>query len=157
MRRDAVRMLLLVGLILLTGCATTPPARICPVAYGSHGPLNKSFGLHHRFVVWGIDRFVGPVSPAVMSAVMETLQRNGQTVIEDARFEQVYNEHVRQHTYGFDDATVARIGKLVGADSILFVDPGHCRVVQTIRVLPHVHVVDWFASGDVNNVLSSTL
>src|SRR5256885_373995 len=73
MKRDAVRMLLLVGLILLMGCATTPPARLCPVAYGSHGPLNKSFGLHHRFVVWGIDRFVGPVSPAVMSAVMETL------------------------------------------------------------------------------------
>src|SRR5438309_4459490 len=121
MRRDAVRMLLLVGLILLTGCATTPPARLCPVAYGSHGPLNKSFGLHHRFVVWGIDRFVGPVSPAVMSAVMETLQRVGHTVIEDARFEEVYNEHVRQHTYGFDDATVVRVGKLVGADSILFV------------------------------------
>src|SRR2546427_826087 len=105
MRRDAVRMLLLVGLILLTGCATTPPARLCPVAYGSHGPLNKSFGLHHRFVVWGIDRFVGPVSPAVMSAVMETLQRIGHTVIEDARFEEVYNEHVRQHKYGFDAAT----------------------------------------------------
>ena len=121
MKRDAVRMLLLVGLILLTGCATTPPARLCPVAYGSHGPLNKSFGLHHRFVVWGIDRFVGPVSPAVMSAVMETLQRIGHTVIEDARFEEVYNEHVRQHTYGFDDATVVRVGKLVGADSILFV------------------------------------
>src|SRR2546425_433551 len=42
MKRDAVRMLLLVGLILLTGCATTPPARLCPVAYGSHGPLDKS-------------------------------------------------------------------------------------------------------------------
>src|SRR5438552_17530133 len=56
-----------------------------------------------------------------MSAVMETLQRIGHTVIEDARFEEVYNEHVRQHTYGFDDATVVRVGKLVGADSILFV------------------------------------
>src|SRR2546426_8719824 len=83
MKRDAVRMLLLVGLILLMGCATTPPARLCPVAYGSHGPLNKSFGLHHRFVVWGIDRFVGPVSPAGMSAVMETLQRIGHTRAEE--------------------------------------------------------------------------
>jgi len=118
---DAVRMLLLVGLILLTGCATTPPSRLCPVAYGSHGPPNKSVGLHGRFVVWGVGRFVGPVSPVVVSAVKETLQRVGHTVIEDARFEEVYNEHVLQHTYGFDDATVIRVGKLVGADSILFV------------------------------------
>src|SRR5437879_13727282 len=121
MRRDAVRMLLLVGMILLTCCATAPPARLCPVAYGSHGPLNKSFGVHQRFVVWGIDRFVGPVSPAVMSAVMETLQRIGHTVIEDARFEEVYNEHVRQDTYGFDDTTVVRVGKLAGAERIMLV------------------------------------
>jgi hypothetical protein len=121
MRRVAVRMLLLVGLILLIGCATTPPARLCAVAYGTHGPPNKSFGPHYRFVVWGMERFVGPISPTVMPAVMETLQRLGHTVIEDARFEEVYNEHVRQHKYGFDDATVARVGKLVGADSILFV------------------------------------
>src|SRR2546430_11807786 len=105
MKRDAVRMLLLVGLILLMGCATTPPARLCPVAYGSHGPLNKSFGLHHRFVVWGIDRFVGPVSPAVMSAVMETLQRIAHTVIEDAKFEQLYNDNEREHTTGIDYTT----------------------------------------------------
>src|SRR5207245_7863951 len=115
------RMLLLVRLILLMCCVTTPPAILSPVSYVSHGPLNKSFGLYPRFVVWSIDRFVGPVSPAVMSAVMETLQRIGHTVIEDARFEEVYNEHVRQHTYGFDDATVVRVGKLVGAASILFV------------------------------------
>src|SRR5947208_16607614 len=112
MKRDAVRMLLLVGLILLMGCATTPPARLCPVAYGSHGPLNKSFGLHHRFVVWGIDRFVGPVSPAVMSAVLEPLQRIGHTGIEDARVEEVYDEHVRQHPDGFDDQTGVRSARL---------------------------------------------
>src|SRR5438093_12062947 len=97
MRRDAVRMLLLVGLILLTGCATTPPSRLCPVAYGSHGPLNKLFGLHHRFVVWCIDLFVGSVSPAVMYAVMETLQWKWPTVIEDMRVEEGNNDDVRQH------------------------------------------------------------
>src|SRR5437867_3467440 len=46
-----------------------------------------------------------------LARIWRLLQRTGQYVIDVARCEPVYNVHVRQHTYGLDDATVARIYK----------------------------------------------
>jgi len=55
--------------------------------------------------------------------VSELMQRNGIMVIEHARVQQVSNEQNIQLTHTRDDdASILRIGKLLGADHVIFAE-----------------------------------
>lgn len=69
-----------------------------------------------RYVVWGNH------SGASHTAI-ERLQRDGHTVVERARLQEIFEEQKIRLTHtSDDDASILKIGKLVGADRVVFVE-----------------------------------
>lgn len=96
-------------LILLTvGC--TP---MYPVTDGFHQTLPRQ---GNRAVVWGDHQ-------AAVGTATTWLQKRGLTIVERARLQQVFNEQAIRLTHTpDDDAQVLRVGKLLGAETVVFVD-----------------------------------
>ena len=69
-----------------------------------------------RFVVWGNH------SGATHTAI-ERLQREGNTVVERARLQEIFEEQKIRLTHtSDDDASILKVGRLVGADRVVFVE-----------------------------------
>ena len=95
--------------LLLPGCASP----ILPVTNGSQSDLPDPGS---TLVVWGQHKV------AVGEAVT-LLQTYGLRVVERARLQQVFDEQKIRLTHSSDDdAQLLKVGKLVGAGSIVFVD-----------------------------------
>jgi len=78
--------------------------------------LRKDISTTKKYVVWGNH-------PGANNAVMEELQRGGQVIVERAKLQQIFNEQrIRLTATPDSDADVLRVGKLVGADRVVFVE-----------------------------------
>ena len=97
----------------LVGCAH----QVYPVTTGSHAPIDpankdKKF----RFVVWA-------THPAIATTIMSFVQQAGHTVVERSRLDQVFKEQEIRLTHTPDDnAQVLRVGKLIGAERVIFAE-----------------------------------
>lgn len=100
-------------LLLIAGCANT----IYPISTGSHAPIdpaNKE--KRYRYVVWSNH-------PAMGNALSAWLQRGGHTIVERARIQEVLSEQKVRLTHSADeDADVLRVGRIVGADRVVFME-----------------------------------
>ena len=91
------------------GCAGT----IEPITNGSQSDLP---GPGSTTVIWGLHK--GAVGEAVTS-----LQKYGLRIVERSRLQQVFDEQKIRLTHSSDDdAQILKVGKILGADSIVFVD-----------------------------------
>lgn len=104
----------LVGLWLISltvGCAA--PLSWYPVTDGFHKTLPQQ---NTRAVIWGDH-------PSAAGTATTWLQKRGLTIVERARLQQVFNEQQIRLTHTPDDeAQVLRVGKLLGAETVIFVD-----------------------------------
>ncbi|NGZ98489.1 MAG: hypothetical protein CV089_20600 [Nitrospira sp. WS110] len=115
-------LIAVLGGILSLGCATQP--YVSTISNGSHIAWTDEQWKEwehgdkkvKRFVVWGDH-------PGVTSTVMSALQQNGQSVVERARLQEVFNEQKIVLTHTAEDyADVFRVGKLLGADVVVFAE-----------------------------------
>ena len=95
-------------------------AHIYPITTGSHAPIGLHEPIHpdkkYRIVVWA-------THPAIASTVMSMAQQTGYTVVERSRLDQVFKEQEIRLTHtSDDDAQVLKVGKLVGAEYIIFAE-----------------------------------
>lgn len=84
---------------------------------GSHVPRDpKTLQAKRRFVVWS-------EHPGVASAITETLQKAGHTVVERSRLQEVFDEQKIRLTHTPDDGpNVLHVGRLIGADRVVLTD-----------------------------------
>jgi hypothetical protein len=107
-----VTALLGLAILFISGCNT-----VYPVASGSHAPIDPSQkNVKRRVVVWSNH-------PGIGNAIVGWLQQGGQIVVERARLQTVFNEQSIRLTHTpDDDANVLRVGKLIGAERIIFAE-----------------------------------
>ena len=105
-----MHLLLLTALFFILwvpGCA------IMPISNGSQSDLPDSGS---TIVVWGQHK--GAVGEAVT-----ILQQSGLRIVERSRLQQVFDEQKIRLTYSTDDdAQILKVGKILGAGSIVFVE-----------------------------------
>jgi len=86
---------------------------IYPIADGYHSKLPQP---QAKIVVWG-------EHSAAVGTATTWLQKQGLTVLERARLQQLFAEQQIQLSHMPDDAAqVLRVGKLAGADTVIFVE-----------------------------------
>jgi PDZ domain/Curli production assembly/transport component CsgG len=99
----------LVFILWIPGCAGS----IKPISNGSQSDLPESGS---TAIVWGQHK--GAVGEAVT-----LLQRWGLRIVERSRLQQVFDEQKIRLTYSSDDdAQILKVGKILGSDSIVFVE-----------------------------------
>ena len=100
-------------IVLLTACARN----LYPVSTGSHAPIDQSTkDKKFRHVIWSNH-------PAVSNSIAAMIQQRGHTIVERARIMEVFNEQkVRLTNSADDDADVLRVGRLIGADRVVFAE-----------------------------------
>ena len=102
-----------VGLWLISLSVGCTPLAWYPVTDGFHKTLPQQ---NTRAVVWGDH-------PAAAGTATTWLQKRGLTIVERARLQQVFNEQQIRLTHTTDDeAQVLRVGKLLGAEMVIFAD-----------------------------------
>lgn len=110
--RPATTLTLALTVMFSTGCAY-----VYPVSTGSHSkiePVNPD--KPPRAVVWGNH-------PVVVDAATQTMQEMKVQVVERARLKEILNEQkVRLTNTSDDEADLLRVGRLLGADQIIFAD-----------------------------------
>jgi curli production assembly/transport component CsgG len=110
--RPATTLALALTVMFSTGCAN-----VYPVSTGSHAkiePVNPD--KPPRAVVWGNH-------PAVVDAATQTMQKMNVQVVERARLKEILNEQQVHLTNTSDDeAAWLKVGRLLGADQIIFAD-----------------------------------
>ncbi len=111
--------LFLLGLsfLFLSGCGGGGGGRtVYPVTSGSHATHDPtpSSSLKHNIVVWSNH-------PGVGTRLVAWFQEMGQAVVERALLQEVLNEQRIQLTHSPEnDANILRVGKLIGADRVVF-------------------------------------
>ena len=111
--RTSLALVSVLSVLLLSGCAST----LYPIASGSHTNLPpRCKDKPRRVVVWGNN-------PAVVNAAIEWYQQSKCTLIERAQLQAILKEqHIRLTYTPDDDADLLRVGKLSGADEIVFTE-----------------------------------
>ena len=100
-----------VGLWLIS--LTVGCTNLYPVTDGFHKTLPQQ---NTRAVVWADH-------PATAGTATIWLQKRGLTIVERGKLQQVFNEQQIRLTHTPDDeAQVLRVGKLLGAEMVIFVD-----------------------------------
>ena len=101
------------GLWLISLCVGCTPLSWYPVTDSFHKTLPQQ---NTRVVIWADH-------PATGGTATTWLQKRGLTIVERARLQQVFNEQQIRLTHTPDDeAQVRRVGKLLGAETVIFVD-----------------------------------
>lgn len=124
---EGLSFLMMVILVTaLSGCENTATA-IRTISTGSRVPVSdedwqkiitgqKDKLIKHKFVAWGNH------SGATHTAI-ERLQQDGNTVLERARLQEIFEEQKIRLTHSSDDdASVLKVGKIAGADRVVFVE-----------------------------------
>ncbi len=111
---QAAVLLASISLLSLTSCQDSTVVRApIPITDGFHKSLPAK---NNRIVVWG-------THPSVTNMAITWLQKRGLTVVERARLKQVLDEQTVRLTHTQDDeAQVLKVGKLLGADMVVFLD-----------------------------------
>lgn len=100
----------LCAVLLAPGCSA---AALYPITDGFHKALPQR---NTRVVVWSDH-------PNVLGTATTWLQKRELTIVERARLQQVFNEQqIRLAHTPDDEAQVLRVGKLLGAETVIFVD-----------------------------------
>jgi hypothetical protein len=130
--------ILLVGLFG-AGCASQPSnSTITTISNGSHifwtdeqwKDWEHGKKTLRRYVVWGDHQ-------GVTSTVTSALQQNGQSVVERARLQEVFNEQKIVLTHTAEDySDVFRVGRLLGADVVVFAESELRHDVLTVPYQP---------------------
>lgn len=103
-------MALLLSFGVLSGCAYLPQY---PITDGFHHTLPQT---NTRIVIWGNH-------PAVTGTATTWLQKRGLRVVERARLLQIFEEqHIRLTHTPDDEAPILRVGKILGAGLVVFID-----------------------------------
>ena len=104
----------------VTGCSHVPV--VYTITTGSHLRVSdeelasKQTKPRGKFVVWGNHQ-------GAINGVIELLHQDGQSVVERARLQTLFDEQKNSLTYGSDDdATLLTVGKLIGAEIVVFVE-----------------------------------
>jgi curli production assembly/transport component CsgG len=110
--RPATTLALALTIVFSTGCANA-----YPVSTGSHskiGPGNPD--TLPRSVVWGNH-------PVVVDAATQSMQEMNVQVVERARLKEILNEQkVRLTNTSDDEVELLKVGRLLGADQVIFAD-----------------------------------
>jgi hypothetical protein len=95
-----------------------------------------------RYVVWGNHQ-------GAINAVIETLQQAGERVVERARLQEIFDEQKISLTHSAeDDMNLLRVGKLAGADRVIFIETTE----RTVRVMEQAAGQGWWdATRDTLN------
>lgn len=110
--------------LVVTGCSQVPV--VYTITSGSHIRASETALANSqkpdqpkptlRFVVWGNHQ-------GAINAVIETLQQDGQRIVERARLQEIFDEQKISLTHGAeDDMNLLRVGRLAGADRVIFVE-----------------------------------
>ncbi len=101
------------GGLIFIGCAKT----LYPVTTGYHAPITEEMlSKKYRIVVWGNH-------PGMVNAIIGWAQEGGHTVVERARLQEIFNEQKIRLTHTpDDDADILRVGRLVGAEIVIFAE-----------------------------------
>ena len=108
-----IGVLCLIGVLslLLVSCSHV----VFPVTSGSHAPAQPGRPPARQAVVWSNH-------PSAGKHLTALAQQVGLVVVEHARVQQLLDEHKIRFTHGSDnDAHILRVGKLIGADRVIFV------------------------------------
>ena len=102
---------LVILLFTLVGCSS---GDIYPITSGSHAPFGYTSG-PHRFIIWSNNT-------AAQQYLTGEMLAQGHTVVERARLDQLFTEQkiILRHTPE-DAANVLRVGQLVGASHVIFI------------------------------------
>jgi len=115
MQRRALQVVLMVMVLLpLTGCGSDT---FYPITSGSHARVD-AFGHAsgpNRFIIWSNN-------PTAQQYLTGEMLFQGHTVVERARLDQLFEEQrmILSHTPE-DAANVLRVGRLVGASHVIFI------------------------------------
>lgn len=120
-KSQTLTILAMLFCLSVSGCVHNSPVRV--VTNGSNSPLTdeewdkiQKNQERRRFVVWG--NHAGATQAAI-----SMLQQLGQTVVERARIMEIFEEQRIQLTHSpDDDARILKVGRLVGADRLVFVE-----------------------------------
>lgn len=112
-RLVAAFLILALTIIFSAGCSHT----VYPVSTGSHSKLEQvNPDKPPRVVIWGNH-------PSVVTAVTQMMQELKVQVVERARLKEILNEQkIRLTNTADDEADLLRVGRLLGADWIIFAD-----------------------------------
>ncbi len=109
-----MHLLLVTALFLILwipGCAGS--GSIMPITTGSLSDLPEP---QSTVVVWGEHK-------GAVGTVVTTLQQMGLRIVERSRLQQVFDEQKIRLTHSTDDdAQILKVGRIIGASSIVFVD-----------------------------------
>lgn len=122
LRQLALGITLVPGFIALSGCALLPPPFQYPITDGFHHRLPQA---NTRIVVWGD-------SPSVTGTTTTWLQKRGLRIVERAKILQLFDEQRIRLTHTADDeGPILRVGKLLGAEMVVFTDASVTRGVAS--------------------------
>lgn len=117
----SARTLLCVATSCFSEAAIARNAPIYPMATGSHEPLTdeqvkQGAQNRHTFVIWG-------QPPSAVAVLVTEIQKGGHKVVERSRVQELLNEQRFRLTNTPDsEADLLRVGRLIGADRIIFVE-----------------------------------
>jgi hypothetical protein len=98
--------------LLMVSCSH----HVWPVTSGSHAAIEPGRSVAKRFVVWSNHKGAG-------NHMIAQVQQLGLVVVERARLQQIFDEQKIRLTHGSDDdASILSVGKMVGADRVIFVE-----------------------------------
>jgi len=98
--------------LLLVSCGHV----VFPVTSGTHAPTEPGRSPARRAVVWSNH-------PSAGNHLITLARRVGLVVVERARVQQIFDEQRIHLTHShMDDAHILRVGKLIGADRVFFVE-----------------------------------
>ena len=111
--RTSLALVSVLSVLFLAGCAHT----LYPIASGSHANLPpKCKEKPRRVIVWGNN-------PSVVNTAIEFYQQSKCVVIERAQLQTILKEQQMRLTFTPDDeGDLLRVGRLVGADEIVFTE-----------------------------------
>lgn len=106
--------------VIGSGCSQVPA--VYTISTGSHIHLtdeelaNRQKKPSRRFVVWGNHK-------GATNSAIQVIQRSGNSVVERARLQTIFEEQKIILTHSSDDdVNLLKVGKLVGADVVVFVE-----------------------------------
>ena len=118
-------------MVLLVVSTTTCARTLHPITSGFHAPITDQMvrdyesGKRFKFVVWGNH-------PPMVNAIIGWTQQPGHTVVERARLQEIFNEQKIQLTHTpDDDADILKVGKLLGADIVVFAEASISSAVES--------------------------
>ena len=130
---------------------------------GSHVANYAFKAKARRYIVWSTHSGGRENEPTVTSSITQYLHTNQQTVVERSRVDEVLREqHFRLRHTGDHEADLLRVGKLVGADQIIFADSTHSSASGGYLVSVRVRAVDvesatvlWSGSARVTDPINN--